>query len=144
MGKEKMLETSPGVFIERYAAYLRTRKDFVVPASLHGVKTGVGKKLPPEDPEWAYTRAASIVRFVYLSGENGVTCGMLRRKYGCKKDRGTKPERRSLGSGAVVRRLMQALGEINVLELNAGNRRVVKKEGVKEIETITKECSVYD
>jgi len=70
-------------------------------------KTGVHKARPPEDPDWWYVRAASVLRAVEQKGPIGVN--KLRVKYGGKKDRGMKPEEFRRGSGSVLRKILQQL-----------------------------------
>ena len=49
------------------------------------VKTGVHRKYPPQQEDWWYTRASSILMKIYLNGPVGVQ--RLRTYYGGKKER---------------------------------------------------------
>ena len=84
------------------------------------VKTGAGKERPPVAGDWFFTRAASVLRTVYIRGPVGVQT--LRLKYGNKKNRGHRPEKFYKGSGKVLRVILQQLEK-------AGLVRFVK-EGV--------------
>jgi len=64
------LEVPADRLIRRLAEYLRENVPEVKPPSWHiFVKTGCFKEKPPTDPDWWYTRAASIMRKLYKSGE---------------------------------------------------------------------------
>ncbi len=95
------------IMIRRLAQDLKTRKEIQIPEWAPFVKTGVHKERAPEDPEWWYIRCASLLRKIYLKGPIGTQ--RLRRMYGGRKDRGTKPFRFYPGSGAVIRTALQQL-----------------------------------
>lgn len=71
------------------------------------VKTGVFKQRPPVDEDWWYIRAAAILRSVYKLGPVGVA--KLRTKYGGKQNRGVRPEKFRVGSGNIIRTILQQL-----------------------------------
>lgn len=99
------------------------------------VKTGVHKERPPENPDWWFVRAASILRKVYLKGPIGVN--KLRRYYGGRKNRGVKPEHFYKGSGKIVRTILQQLESVGLLEKSTKNvykGRVITKKGVELIQ----------
>ena len=71
------------------------------------VKTGHHKERPPENPDWWFIRAASILKNIYNHGPVGVS--KMRSRYGGKKDRGRKPERFTKASGNIIRKIVQQL-----------------------------------
>ena len=71
------------------------------------VKTGNHKERPPENPDWWFVRAASILKNIYNHGPVGVS--KMRSRYGGKKDRGRKPERFAKASGNIIRKIVQQL-----------------------------------
>jgi len=77
------------------------------------VKTGVSRERPPDDPDWWYKRAASILRKLYLKGPLGVDD--LRLMYGGRKDRGVRPEHFYKGSGSIIRKILQQLEEAGLV-----------------------------
>ena len=85
-------------------------------------KTGVHKEAPPEDEDWWYTRAASVLRRVYIDGPVGVQ--RIRTFYGGKKDRGSNPYQFRKGSGSVVRKILQQLEKAGYIEKDPAGRRV--------------------
>lgn len=77
------------------------------PEWIQFVKTGAGKQRKPTQDDWWYTRAASVLRQVYIKGPIGVS--KLRTKYGNKKNRGHKPERFTKASGKIIRNILQQM-----------------------------------
>ena len=71
------------------------------------VKTGVCKERPPMEEDWWYVRAAAMMRTLSIKGPMGT--GRFRKKYSAKRNRGVRPSRVHLASGAVTRRILQAL-----------------------------------
>ena len=95
------------VLIPRLAQDLKERKEIQAPEWAQFVKTGAHKERAPENPDWWYTRCASILRKIYMRGPVGTE--KLRIAYGGRKRRGVKPNRFHRGSGAVVRTAIQQL-----------------------------------
>ena len=95
------------ILIRRLAQDLKTRNGVEAPDWALYVKTGTHKERAPDDPDWWYTRCASVLRKIYLKGPIGTE--RLRIVYGGRKRRGTKPNRFQKGSGAVVRTVLQQL-----------------------------------
>lgn len=91
------------------------------------VKTGAGKERQPAAPDWYFTRAAAILRTVYIRGPVGVQT--LRIKYGCKKNRGHAPEKFYKASGKILRSSLQQLEKAGLVEF--------KKEGIHKGRVIT-------
>lgn len=92
------------------------------------VKTGAHKTRAPDNKDWWYVRAASILRTVYLHGPVGVE--RLRTRYGGRKNRGRKPERFVKGSGHIIRTILQQLENAGYLEKGKnGVGRVVSSNG---------------
>ena len=74
----------------------------IVPPEWAGdVKTGMHRQLPPAQPDWWYTRCASILRRIYIDGPVGVQ--RLRSLYGGRRNRGVRPDRHERASGAIIR-----------------------------------------
>jgi len=63
--------------------------------------------MPPEDPDWWYTRTAAVLRRVYVDGPVGVE--RMRSVYGGSKNRGSKPNKTVKGSGSILRKAVQQL-----------------------------------
>ena len=78
------------------------------------VKTGAGRERPPENKDWWYVRAASILRKIYINGPIGTS--KLSKKYGNKKNRGHKPERFYTGSRKIIRTILQQLEQEQLIK----------------------------
>jgi len=114
------------VFIERLSMYIKSEVESVKPPEWSlWVKTGVSRERPPDDPEWWYKRAASILRKLYLKGPLGVDD--LRLIYGGRKDRGVRPEHFYKGGGAIIRKILQQLEEAGLVEKTPKGRVLTSK-----------------
>jgi len=78
------------------------------------VKTGVSRERPPEDANWWYARAASLLRKIYVKGPMGVA--KLRAKYGGRKNFGHRPAHVRLGGGKIIRTILQDLEKAQLVE----------------------------
>jgi len=56
----------------------------------------------PQNPEWWFTRCASLLRKIYLKGPIGIE--HLRSEYGGRIDRGVKPEHARRSGGSIIRK----------------------------------------
>lgn len=93
--------------ITKAAAELKEKPEITSPEWATFAKTGVHKEMPPEDQDWWYTRAAAVLRRIYVDGPVGVE--RMRSVYGGKKNRGSKPNKSVKGSGSVLRKALQQL-----------------------------------
>ena len=99
-------------------------------------KTGIHKERPPAQDDWWYTRAASILRTLYMRGGRPVGVERLRTKYGGRKDRGARPERFVKGSGHVIRLIFQQLEAAGLVERVEGRGRRITPKGVSLLDKV--------
>lgn len=128
MAKEPFYEVPAEKFIAALAAELKKLPEFKMPEWALFVKTGTSKQRPPENLEWWWTRAASILRQIYTRKIVGVSS--LRVKYGSRKNRGMKPERFRKASGKHIRIILQqaeAAGLIEKIKGKQAGRRLTTK-----------------
>ena len=121
------------------AERLRSMKEFEMPDWAAYVKTSMAKMRPPETDDWWYTRAASILRKVYVKGIVGVE--RLRNEYGSRKKRGMRPEKFFRASGKIIRTILQQATKAGLMEHikeKKTGRRLTKK-GKEYLETIAAE-----
>jgi len=106
------------------------------------VKTGVHKERPPEQANWWYLRAASMLRMVYLDGPVGVE--RLRTYYGGKKNLGTQPTHFRKAGGKIIRAILQDLERAKLVESVTKPRRGrrVSREGQRFLDNIAREVRV--
>ncbi|MEA1992848.1 MAG: 30S ribosomal protein S19e [Euryarchaeota archaeon] len=97
------------------------------------VKTSSSRERRPDQEDWWYIRAASILRKVYMNGPLGVS--RLRRVYGSKKNRGHKPWRFRKASGAVIRNILQQLEKAGLVENDTG--RVITPKGQSLLDNVS-------
>jgi len=106
------------------------------------VKTGVQKERPPEQANWWYLRAASIMRNVYLNGPVGVE--RLRTVYGGKKSLGHQPTHFRKASGKIIRAILQDLERAKLVEsvTKPSRGRKVTREGQRFLDNMSREVKV--
>src|SRR3989339_282737 len=95
------------------------------------VKTGHSKERQPENPDWWYHRAASMLRTIAKLGPVGTE--KLRTKYGGSKNRGYKPERFFKASGSIIRKILQQLEKSGLIEQTKSDKhkgRIMSAKGI--------------
>ena len=131
-------DVPPSVLIERLARYLREEIDEIVPPPWASfVKTGSHTQRPPQNPDWWFTRCASLLRKIYLKGPIGIE--RLRSEYGGRIDRGVKPEHARKGGGAIIRKALQQLQSADLVEPLRNRGRIVTSEGRRLLDRLSTE-----
>ena len=126
------------ILIERLARYLRENVDEVTPPSWSPfVKTSSHAAGSPQDPDWWFTRCASLLRKIYVKGPVGIS--RLRSEYGGRVDRGVRPEHARKGGGAIIRRALQQLEAAGLVETLRNRGRVVTKGGRQLLDRLATE-----
>ncbi|MEM4527697.1 MAG: 30S ribosomal protein S19e [Desulfurococcaceae archaeon] len=122
------LEVPADKLIEKLVMYLKNNVPEVKPLTwAMFVKTGCFKERPPQDPDWWYYRAASILRKLYKAGKP-LGLSDLRREYGGRKNRGVAPERTYRAPGNAIRKILQQLEQAQLVrKTNKG--RVLSSQG---------------
>ncbi len=115
------------LLIKRLAEYLRRLPQVTPPMWSYMVKTGSHAERPPADREWWYTRAASILRKLYLHGPLGLND--LKSIYGGRKSRGSKPAHHRDGGGSNIRRILQQLEAAGLVTKEGKKGRVLTSKG---------------
>lgn len=123
------------VLIRRLAQDLKNRKEIEPPEWAEYSKTGSHRERAPDDPDWWYTRCASIMRKVYMRGPIGTE--KLRIAYGGRKKRGTKPNRFQKGSGNIIRTALQQLERAGFVEKDEKRGRVMTPVGRAYIDKVS-------
>ena len=141
--KEQDILTTPydvpaSQFIEKLAKYLRENVDEVQPPAWASIaKTGTHVEKQPQNPNWWYTRSASILRKVYVHGPIGIE--KLRADYGGRKDFGTKPEHAVKGGGSNIRKSLQQLEAAGLLQKAASQGRTMAPKGRKLLQEVAED-----
>jgi small subunit ribosomal protein S19e len=119
-------EVPPGMLIKRLSEELKKLEELRPPEWSRYIKTGVHRERPPDQPDWWYTRAASVLRRVYLNGPVGIS--RLRTYYGGRKKRGVAPEHFRKAGGKALRAILQQLERAElVMKAERGGRKVTPK-----------------
>ena len=135
------MSISADKFISALALKLKNMKEFEMPEWAVFVKTGMSKERPPENNDWWYVRAASILRKIYVKGIIGTS--RLRTEYGSKKNRGSKPEKFYRASGKIIRTVLQQATKAGIAEHikeKSAGRRTTKK-GKEFLENVVLEIN---
>ncbi|RME54598.1 30S ribosomal protein S19e [Candidatus Woesearchaeota archaeon] len=135
----KIYDVDANVLVDKAAEALKKSENVVPPDWAMFVKTGVHKERPPQQNDWWYKRAAALLRKVYMVGPIGVN--KLRRLYGGKKDRGSKPEHFFKGSGKIIRLILQQLemdGYVKYQEKGVHKGRVITPKGMAFLDKVSK------
>jgi len=125
----KVFDIPPDLFIEELSNVLKANYDEITPLPwAEFVKTGSFKEKPPANPNWWYIRAASILRKLYIRPDMGVQ--RLRNAYGGKKKNTHKPERFVKSSGAIIRKILQQLESVQLIEKSKNKGRKLTDKGI--------------
>jgi len=88
-------------------------------------KSGTHAYRPPEQQDFWYIRAASVLRRIYLDGPVGTS--RLRTYYGGRKRRGYKPAHFRRGSGNIVRKILLQLEAAGFVAKTPRGRKITAK-----------------
>jgi len=118
-------EVAADKFISETAKDLKENIKIEKPEWAYFVKTGAHAERIPDDPDWWYFRAASVLRKVCVNGPVGVR--RLRTAYGGRKNRGVKPEEFRRAGGKNIRAILRQLDQAGLTEKVSGGRRITAK-----------------
>lgn len=125
-------------FIEKLAKYLKENVDDVQPPTWASVaKTGSHVEKPPQNPNWWYTRSASILRKIYVHEPIGLE--KLRSDYGGRKGFTVKPNHASKSGGSNIRKILQQLEAAGLIQKAAPKGRVMTPKGRKLLREIAED-----
>jgi small subunit ribosomal protein S19e len=125
-------------FIEKLAKYLKENVDEVQPpAWASAAKTGAHVEKQPQNPNWWYTRSASILRKVYVHGPIGIE--KLRADYGGRKNFGVKPEHAVKAGGNSIRRILQQLEAAGLVQTASPQGRKMAPKGRKLLQEVAED-----
>lgn len=100
------------------------------------VKTGSHAERPPADPDWWFTRAASLLRKLYMHGPVGLTD--LERSYGGSKARHYFPKHHMDGGGSNIRRILKQLEQAELVS-KTSKGRVLSPKGRAMLDKASKD-----
>ncbi len=126
--------------ILKTAQKLKENPNIVPPEWAEYVKTGRHTERGPTQDDWWYTRAASIMRKLYVKGPMGSS--RLAAEYGGFADKGSMPNRAVKGSRNIARKCMMQLEAAGYLVSKDKEGRAISPAGQSLLDNTAKE--VYD
>jgi small subunit ribosomal protein S19e len=134
-------DVDPQKLVEKLKEELKKIEEIKEPNWAKFVKSGTHRQRPPEQKDFWYIRAASILRRIYLDGPVGVE--RLRNYYGGKKNYGQAPEHFVKSSGKIIRTILQQLENAGLVEKESGKKkgRKITPKGRKFLDRIAYEVS---
>lgn len=130
---------SPTKLIPKLAQELKKEEKIQPVAWAKFVKTGAHRERPPQQPDFWHTRAASVMRRIYLEGPVGVQ--RLRTYYGKTIKWGYKPKHFMLAGGNQIRKILQQLEAAGFVEKDAKGGRKITSKGRKFFDGAAKSVS---
>jgi len=99
------------------------------------VKTGSHRERLPDNPDWWYYRAASILRKLYLA-EEPIGIETFRTIYGGLKRRGSAPPHFRKCGGSHIRKILQQLEKAGLI-MKTPKGRVISSKGRKLLDELS-------
>jgi small subunit ribosomal protein S19e len=125
-------------FIEKLAKYLKENVDEVQPPAWASfAKTGSHVEKQPQNPNWWYTRSASILRKIYVHGPLGLE--KLRSDYGGRKGFSVKPNHASKAGGSNIRKALQQLEQAGLIQTAKPQGRMMSPKGRKLLQEVAED-----
>jgi len=123
------------LFIQRLAKHIKDNVDQVQPLPWSTLaKTSSHTQRQPQEPDWWFTRAASMLRKTYLHGPIGTE--RLRADYGGRKGMKVSREHVKKGGGSNVRKILQQLETAGLIETTKNKGRTITKEGRRTLDKL--------
>ncbi len=120
-----MFDVPANALIEELAKELEKFPEIKMPDWALFVKTGPHAERLPQQANWWYIRAASILRRLYVKGPSGVA--RLRTHYGGRKNRGVAPEHHYDAGAKIIRVILQQLEAAGLVEKSPKGRKITAK-----------------
>jgi small subunit ribosomal protein S19e len=125
--------------IEKTAIKLQEIDTIKPPEWAEFARTGRHTEKAPAQRDWWYTRAASILRKVYIMGPIGSS--RLAEEYGGFADRGSRPNKAVKGSRNIARKCIMQLEASGLVAKNKNKGRVITPKGQKMLDALAKEIA---
>ena len=114
-----------GKLIAALAEQMKTVPGVEQPDWAKLVKTGSHAERPPNDSQWWFTRAASLMRKLYLHGPVGL--GDLERAYGGTKALHYYPKHHRDAGGSNIRKILKQLEQAELVSKTPKGRILTSK-----------------
>ncbi len=123
--------------ILKAAEKLKQNSAIAPPEWAEYVKTGRHTEKAPVQDDWWYTRAASILRKLYVKGPMGTS--KLAAECGGSADNGSMPNKAVKGSRNIVRKCMIQLEKAGYLVPKEKKGRMISPSGMSLLDNAAKE-----
>lgn len=124
--------------IDKLAKYLKENVDQVQPPTWAAIaKTGSHVEKQPQNPDWWYTRSASILRKIYAHEPIGLE--KLRADYGGRKGFSVKPNHASKAGGSNIRKILQQLELAGLIQTAKPQGRKMAPKGRKLLQEVAED-----
>jgi small subunit ribosomal protein S19e len=123
--------------IAALAEHLKKVPELEPPQWAPYVKTGSHAERPPQRSDWWYSRAASVLRKVYVQGPVGLQ--ELESAYGGSKALSYYPKHHRNAGGSIVRNVMKGLEQAELVTKQGNKGRVLTPKGVALLDKISKD-----
>ncbi|GIQ80557.1 ribosomal protein S19e [Kipferlia bialata] len=107
-------------FVKMFAAYLKRQNELAIPDWVDAVKTSATKQLSPQNDDWYYIRAASVLRRLYVRGCVGI--GGFRTVYGGCNNTSVAPRHFKRASGNNIRTILQSFEKMGMVKCSPKGR----------------------
>lgn len=121
-------------FVKAYSAHLKRGGKLAVPSWVDLVKTSTHKELAPYDHDWFFVRCSAIARHLYVrpgAGVNALAC-----VFGSRKNNGCRPSRHHDASTSIIRKALQALEKLNLVEKDGKGGRQISSAGRRDLDRV--------
>ena len=125
-----------GKLINALAEQVKELPGMEAPDWARFVKTGSHAERPPQQSDWWFTRAASLLRKLYLHGPVGL--GDFRRSYGGSKAVGYNPKHHRDAGGSSIRKILKQLEQAELVA-KTPKGRVLTPKGTAMLDKLSKE-----
>jgi small subunit ribosomal protein S19e len=122
-------------FVDKLKEELKKVEQLKPPKWIAFAKTGSHRERPPQQKDFWYIRAASLMRRLAVEGNVGIE--RLRTYYGGKRRRGHKPARSKRAGGSNLRKILQQL-ETAGLVVKGKKGRKLTPQGQKLLSAVEK------
>merc|ERR1712216_486860 len=130
-------------FINQYSRHLQDLGEIKVPVWTDHIKTAKRNQMPPQDPNWLYTRIASVARQLYIHPK-GIGVGSLARFYGSRTRNTTCKKHFSKSSRGVIRyalKVLKKLGFVETVKTSTQKQlRRLTSKGLSDLDNIAANC----
>lgn len=120
-------EVPADLLLKRLADQLKRQPQVSPPQWAAFAKTGSHAERPPHEKEWWYTRAASLLRKLYLHGP--ISLSELEVEYGGGKSVKYYPRHHRDAGGAIVRKALKQLEDAGLAAKDGRKGRVITPKG---------------